>query len=509
MVGQYRLVKTPRTMLPCLLLLAHRFGRWNALASWRILLLALIACQLHTQTLCHVHDGTACEYKCTGTPRYSRHKCFGETPDARSCIFRNLYYNVEKQEFIYFLCPKQASGVLVFGRYAWSNSFQANESSKDDIFLNEYFLRHSDGIEFLPGQGDLRVKISVQQGEPPTDPAELSGLNVLWSQCCGGPTYTSFGHFLLQSWFPMFRVLQDLNVLSHNFQLLVLKAQGDQPLRLFQNYFRTFTVKVPRLWPDVICEASAENKSFIRFCEVVIGAGGYTANMARQYPLALKGFGQLSAGTSRAWADFRAFMMKGVGLKEPKHSNVFRIVLNDKGEDKRCIGNLDELEKCLSHDALSRISLDNGWKVPFRSSVARVNFRTLNVTEQLENLSRTSIFITTQGSSAFRWVFLPPGAVVIVLGAPDGLVQTEYPAFFEGAAWFSMSQVKFYKYPVLQHAKSEYDLDLATAPNGNEALAYWNADIKPECNKLGMLVAQAIRDSLIDLAMPKWGQSHL
>lgn len=46
---------------------------------------------------------------------------------------------------------------------------------------------------------------------------------------------------------------------------------------------------------------------------------------------------------------------------------------------------------------------------------------------QLEILMQTTVFITTEGSSSFRAVFLPPGASVIMLGHPDSPPEPTVP----------------------------------------------------------------------------------
>lgn len=395
------------------------------------------------------------------------------------------------QEFSYFACPE--------------HSTIANSSE-------DLQLRLSDGFEWLPGQGDLNIKIVMKHQSPPRDAAELTGLNVLWSPCCGAQTHTSFGHFLLQNWFPIFRVLQDLDVLSHSFQMLVEKVPGEHSLTLFQHYFGVFTMKPPRLWPQVLSETLASQKRWIRFCEVVIGAGGYVINMAQQQmmiereyahligpPSAINnGDVKLSAGTSHAWAEFRDFAMDGAGIKKNNQSNIFTIVLNDKVGDRRRIANIEEVEECLSK--LSPQDVFEGareWPVGFQISVTRVNFRALNVTEQMRILAHTSLFITTQGSSAFRWVFLPSGSAAIVLGAPEGGESLRYPAFYEIGAWFPISHIRFYKYKTRQENPSDYILEA-----GQE---FWDANIKPQCSKLRVKVLQAIKEYVLDRHVPAWG----
>lgn len=62
--------------------------------------------------------------------------------------------------------------------------------------------------------------------------------------------------------------------------------------------------------------------------------------------------------------------------------------------------------------------------------VRAVRFRDMSWPDQLQLLSRARVFVTTQGSSAFRLVFLPKGATCIVVGSPDPK-GTEWKSFHE------------------------------------------------------------------------------
>ena len=444
-------------------------------------------------------------YTCSGEERYSRHRCFGETPDARACIFRNLYYSIPDGRFYYFTCPDREPPLLTFGRTAWYETFQENVSSPQDFLLSDYLLKHADGVEWQPGQGDLAFRVFTNHAVPPVQPTDLTGLSVLWSQCCGGGTYKSFGHFLLETWFPMFRVLQDLGVLSHNFQVLLLRSQGEHTLRLLEHYFPAFTERAPMLWPDVVQEAADTGSRWVRFCEVVVGAGGYTADMARRYPLEPKGMGRAGSGNAQAWKDFRHFMLQGAGVY-PRASNDFKVLVHMKDAgDKRKIDNPADVGACLSTTRLMNTFKGEGFDQSVNIVYSEVQFQSLSVKEQLKELSDTSLYITTQGSAAFRWVFLPPGAAVVVFGSPEGVHENAFPSFFEAPAWFAMSQLKFYRYHISQDNPSEF---AQRASSDSKSQAFWDVDVRPTCSRLELLLNQIIHEYVQDHAGAEWGQEE-
>ena len=453
---------------------------------------------------CHSTQGRKCgSYDCSGEERYSRHKCFGETPDARACIFRNLYYSISDGHFVYFTCPEREPPLLTFARSAWHETFQENGSGSEDFLLSDYLLKHADGIAFLPGQGDLTFRVHSEHAVPPKEPVELAGVNVLWSQCCGGSTYKSFGHFLLETWFPMFRVLQDLEVISHNFQVLLLRSQGEHALHLLEHYFPAFTDKAPLLWPDVVQQAADTGSGWLRLCEIVVGAGGYTADMARRYPLEPKGTGRIGSGSAKAWTDFRHFMLHGAGVHSHAAANVFKVLVHVKNpDDRRKIDNLADIRTCLSTTMLMNIFEEEGFDQAVKVVYHEVKFQSQPVKEQLTELSDTSLYITTQGSAAFRWVFLPSGAAVILFGSPEGAQENAYPSFFEAPAWFAMSQLKFYRYPIEQNSTDEFvqNTSLITDTQG-----FWDVDVRPTCSKLEPLIRQIIHEFVQDHAGAAWG----
>jgi hypothetical protein len=94
--------------------------------------------------------------------------------------------------------------------------------------------------------------------------------------------------------------------------------------------------------------------------------------------------------------------------------------------------------------------------------VAAVKFTALSWRRQLDVLASTTIFVTTEGSSGFRYVFLPAGASAIVLGHPDNTTAGAVPLgtieeFHEIDKYFPISYVNFIKYWVDVKDKDEYE----------------------------------------------------
>lgn len=122
-----------------------------------------------------------------------------------------------------------------------------------------------------------------------------------------------------------------------------------------------------------------------------------------------------------------------------------------------------------------------------------VRFRDMPWAEQLHLLSRAKIFITTQGSSAFRLVFLPRGAVCVMVGAPEGN-QTEWVSFHELDRWFPLSYIQFVRYTISIHNITEYTVQIMpghwqpTDQKGRDNWWLYNADVRLDVQRLKMIL---------------------
>eukprot|EP00878_Enallax_costatus_P032541 GHUV01035769.1.p1 GENE.GHUV01035769.1~~GHUV01035769.1.p1 ORF type:complete len:234 (+),score=41.24 GHUV01035769.1:146-847(+) len=149
------------------------------------------------------------------------------------------------------------------------------------------------------------------------------------------------------------------------------------------------------------------------------------------------------------------YVFQVAGVVEVPRSSRPLILLNDKRyhdsssgtgplkDDRRMIL---EIEKLAQDIAAAYPSAD----------VVVARFRDLPWPDQVRLLCQASVFITTQGSSAFRWLWLPPGATTVVIGAPEGTEPTEWKSFHELDRWFSLSYVRFQRYHIDTNGGSSY-----------------------------------------------------
>lgn len=132
------------------------------------------------------------------------------------------------------------------------------------------------------------------------------------------------------------------------------------------------------------------------------------------------------------------------------------------------------------------------------AEVVVARFRDLPWPNQLKLLSQTSVFITTQGSSAFRWIWLPRGATTVVIGAPEGPEPTEWKSFHELDRWFPLSYVDFERYRIDSNNTADYVVSVKPGhwqPKDPKAAKLWwlyNADVRVRLDRLGPVIDQAL-----------------
>ena len=69
--------------------------------------------------------------------------------------------------------------------------------------------------------------------------------------------------------------------------------------------------------------------------------------------------------------------------------------------------------------------------------VNTVRFTAHTWVDQLAILSQTTVFVGTQGSAFFRFLFMPRGSAAVVIGSPDRAAGDvgNYPSFHELDRW--------------------------------------------------------------------------
>jgi hypothetical protein len=89
--------------------------------------------------------------------------------------------------------------------------------------------------------------------------------------------------------------------------------------------------------------------------------------------------------------------------------------------------------------------------------VRAVQLRNLSWPDQLRLMSRTAVFITTQGSSSFRFIFIPRGSTAVIIGGPDTYSPT-LKNFHELDMYFPLRYVQFARYEADTQNAAEYEV---------------------------------------------------
>uniref|UniRef100_A0A383WL63 Glycosyltransferase 61 catalytic domain-containing protein n=1 Tax=Tetradesmus obliquus TaxID=3088 RepID=A0A383WL63_TETOB len=180
------------------------------------------------------------------------------------------------------------------------------------------------------------------------------------------------------------------------------------------------------------------------------------------------------------------------GIQEEQQPSRQLILINDKRfgasneTDRRMLLDIEPLVEKLS-------ALYPGFEV------RAVRFRDLTWTEQLRWMSRAKVFVTTQGSSAFRFVFLPPGATCVVVGSPASNNTTYFKPFHELDRWFSLSYVQFLRYGMSVDSTAEYEVQRVPGhwqpDDAVEAHDWWmyNANVRVQAERLQAMLDPVLR----------------
>lgn len=162
------------------------------------------------------------KHTCHSQPRYSLHSCVGETSKLRSCHFRDLYLRLVDRKWIYFQNPDDPPRVKIAGQRFTSTDFSAASSQDEDTyFVNGDFIQWGKGGD---SHSDVSFTPLVILGPPPLPAKEHTSqeVTVLW-EFSRNSAY-SYGHCLLNDWFPMFLTMHThleqmphhFNIISHN-----------------------------------------------------------------------------------------------------------------------------------------------------------------------------------------------------------------------------------------------------------------------------------------------------
>lgn len=188
-----------------------------------------------------------------------------------------------------------------------------------------------------------------------------------------------------------------------------------------------------------------------------------------------------------SWINWRDSVFMRAALGKPAISSPPLIIVNRRPDTRRHMLNRDEVAAAINaRFPHCRVVYKDMTQLPYR--------------KQLQLLQHAAVMVTTQGSHAFRFMLLPTGARVVLIGGPavhagDG--NWERTLFFEVPKYFSASYIKFIKYVVNVGAKEEYSVpNLQVWPHWNA----WNADIRVNLTRLLPLVRQAVDEATHEVA---------
>eukprot|EP00667_Euglena_gracilis_P010088 EG_transcript_10261 len=401
------------------------------------------------------------------------HSCYGERTAVRSCLFRNLYWSRATKRLTYFMPEPR---VVWAGSNVESSRFMDAAMAKDTHLPDAHFLRWP-ASKFA---GPHPIDVEVVVGTPPENTSHLSGVSVLWEFF--PPSDYSYGHCMVNDWFPMTTVVANHFVAAAPpFRVLTLS-----PFRpkVCARYIEACTLaSVVHLQTKM----EASGHPWMRFDYLIAGEGGYWAQAFH----VLQGEQPLNVPTGYNpdnWFRFReaVFRWSGLPARTPTAAALPCVIaVNDKAAtDRRRIQNVEAVVASLRNAT--------------NCTVLSVSFEDLSPRQQLEVMGRTTVFITTQGSSAFRLVFLPVGAHTIMIGSLPipGSVSATTP-FFELSRHFTLNHVVFLRYLVLDPKEVER-LPVLTKKKGGpdfKRLNEWrqyNAHVVVDPARLRRLVAQAL-----------------
>ncbi|MEW5304738.1 MAG: hypothetical protein WDW36_007329 [Sanguina aurantia] len=466
-----------------------------------VLVWALLGAVAHTQAGSQAEprpppDPARCA-SCEGAPardapRFSLHSCVGETNTLRSCHFRDLYLRLEDRQWVYFQCPDDPPRTKIAGHSVSSTSFSEPSAKKEDrYYLQDSFIRWGSCVV----RSDVAFTPAVHTGCPPAAGLvhDIPGVSVMW-EFVRLSSY-SYGHCLLNDWFPMFltmsshlgRLPRRFNVISHSSPLSANTAAPGNAHAC--NHYVTAWSKAPvQTLEDVVQQAASLGASWVRFRDVVVGEAGHASAAAHLTFSNHANPSTPSVFNTQNWRSFRDSVYGSFQLPLPSTEDTsgalqqsIVIVARPKGDVRRVLLNQEELAAHLTltfPDAITRV----------------VEFSQFTPLEQLQITRNTTVLISLQGSSSFRLVFLGKGARVISVGSPTEYWRRitndwHYTSFFEIPKYFQTADFKFLKYAVDSGNASEFVLG---GPPGAWQPDYYDASVRVDLKRMEGLVRQAL-----------------
>jgi hypothetical protein len=186
---------------------------------------------------------------------------------------------------------------------------------------------------------------------------------------------------------------------------------------------------------------------------VIVGDAGYSKLFRRSKEAVLTAEASGYLYNPMLWKTFRNHVWRKAGVPKMRKAGKKIIIINSKGTDTAHNKGQADRRRILNAEALAK----HLRSVFPKFSVRLVNFQKHSVSQQVQLMSSARIFVTTQGSSAHRLVFMPDDSIVTVIGSwtfgKTYCDQGTWPPFHELRRYFSISNIRFIGYPLSKNDK--------------------------------------------------------
>jgi len=385
---------------------------------------------------------------------FSSHKCFGSRKETRSCIFKNLYFDITTKKFEYYVAPDAFEVPVSFDHGISQYSFSIPSKPvkrRGKGFNREGFLfLHAGGRRGKSQRNRFWYdpwQATLLHGPSPGENSSLviPDTAILWESV----SPNSFGHLLVDNIIPIFIISRFFGLAVEEMQI-ILMASCEEHLS------STNSSKIAVAWCNklinssglvspgltnksvnnlskLIQETQTNKKRKILFRKVVLGGGGLGMWLHLQESDYHEKYADPGKRDSRGYGFFfreiQQHFYKQYSIRENLASFATpNVVVLDKhgsrgGNEKlgeRKIANIDSVVQWIKTE------------IP-GAHVSKINFQPLSWSSQLDILSKTTIFITPRGSVSFRMLFLPKGAYAIVVSKPTSDLSESN---WESDCWF-------------------------------------------------------------------------
>eukprot|EP00760_Papus_ankaliazontas_P037709 PhM_4_TR8717/c0_g2_i1/m.2379 len=173
------------------------------------------------------------------------------------------------------------------------------------------------------------------------------------------------------------------------------------PLPNKNNAYKMFSTRPPayrQYLLDPLVKQSKNGAAGVRIKRLLIGSGGKGwAHFLPSYR---------SPGSPAVWWGFRQHLYNVLEVPNQPHAGGSLNIVIGKKKDKRRIANPDALAK-----HILRVGKERGWGSDI--SVKVVDFTELTAVEQLDLFSRSTVYISNEGTSATYFFLMPPGSAFV------------------------------------------------------------------------------------------------